>query len=158
MKPLCLFIICVALYITSVTAPAADSRTVHEYCGKRSHVALKSLYKWDCSGLMVNSMATLRRYVTSNYTPSELSRLTGEKIYESSRNEPHYSVWIIYSNSKAVRYRTLWESDGRRGYAGVGITVFCTGTETYCTTFEAATASGFPPAPVTPGLFPHAQY
>lgn len=158
MKPLSLMIICVGLYVTSVTAPAADTQIVHEYCGKRSHVALRSLYKWDCSGLTVDSMAALRHYVASNYAFSELSRPTDEKIYESSRKEPHYSAWIIYPDGKAIRYRTLWESDHHRGYVGVGITVFCAGTAKYCTAFEAATASGFPPAPVMPGLLPHSQY
>jgi hypothetical protein len=139
-------------------ASASDARTFQEYCGKRSHVALKPLYKWDCSGLTVDSMAALRHYVTDKYTFSEISKPTDEKIYESSRKELHYSAWVIYPDGKAVRYRTLYEGDGYRGYVGVGVTVFCTGTVNDCTTFEAAIASGFPPAPMTPRLFPHAQY
>jgi hypothetical protein len=103
-------------------------------------------------------MAALKHYITAKYVFSELTKPTDIKIYESARKEPHYSAWVIYPDGKAVRYRTLYEGDGYQGYVGVGITVFCTGTVNDCTAFEAATASGFPPAPITPGLFPHAQY
>lgn len=153
-----LFLFCVTLSVLSVSASAAGPRSIQEYCGTRSHPALRPLYQWDCSGLTMGSMAALRTYVASKYVASKLTKTTNIKIYESTKRQAHYSAWVIYPDGKAVRYRALYDGNGYQHYLGVGITVFCSNAVNDCAAFEAVIASGFPPVPIVPSLFPHTQY
>jgi hypothetical protein len=94
---------------------------VREYCGKSDGAQPKhEPFFWDCAHIQAASIHDLEIEVTRTYTVPDFVKdkrrvFNGERYYES--NDPHYSRWMFVSETKAVRYRQLF--DGASGKASV---------------------------------------
>lgn len=136
----------------SITSPARDSQRgrsregVREYCGKSDSAQPKGeFFYWDCAHVQATSMHDLEIEVAKTHSvpdfakDKERSKYYKGRYYES--NDPHYTRWVFVSDTRAIRYRQLFDGDS---WKGIGVTIFCSEDVAECEKFVLLSTAKMP--------------